>query len=137
MIFGFRRKNHRLPKFPPTLIPAFARLSEALSVEAVSEFPTYIDQRLAELEDAAGHNYRINIKLAAQIAERCNFLVSVYEAQQERGRALIVGAVRYFAIGEDAVSENGFASGLDDDAKVVNHVLEEIGIHDRFIDLSY
>lgn len=136
-MFGFRRKKHRLPKFPPTLIPAFRTLSQPLPAEEVAKFQDYIDQKLAGLGETSKYNYRINTKLAEQIAERCKFLIDIYEGQPESHRALIVGAVRYFAIGEDAVSEQGFASGMDDDAKVVNYVLEELGVLDRFIDLSY
>lgn len=136
MIFG-RKKQHKLPKFPATLIPAFKALCQTLPGDEIKKFPGYIDQKLEELSKEAEHNYRVNVILAEQIAERCRFLITIYDQQPPANQALIVGAIRYFAIGDDAVNEEAFASGMDDDAKVVNYVLEEIGIMDRFVDLSF
>ena len=51
-------------------------------------------------------------------------------------QAFIVGGVRYFTLDEDLVSDVAFFTGLDDEAKILNHVLDQIGINDRFIRLE-
>ncbi|MEZ4752837.1 MAG: hypothetical protein R3A13_00780 [Bdellovibrionota bacterium] len=50
-------------------------------------------------------------------------------------KSKIVGAVRYFAVAEDPFPDETFASGFDDDARVLNHVLEELGLEEYYIDL--
>jgi hypothetical protein len=46
---------------------------------------------------------------------------------------MIVGAIRYFACIDDALSESTYASGLVDDVRVLNHVIEELKREDLFI----
>ena len=80
-------------------------------------------------------NPNMNLALARDLAERCRYLMSHYGDYGQEDRALIMGAVRYFAIAEDPVSEAAFASGFDDDARVMNHVLERLGLEDMIIRL--
>ena len=129
----FRRKEHRLPKFPPNLAPTFRALCEVLAAEEVQGFVAAIDTRLSEVNEQAKTNPRIDSQLAAQIAERCKFLCGLYPDRADNEKSLIVGAVRYFALAEDALDEEVFASGFHDDAKVVNHVLEELGDEEHYI----
>jgi uncharacterized membrane protein YkvA (DUF1232 family) len=73
--------------------------------------------------------------LAEEIAARCFFLLDRYAAAETEHRRLIVGAISYFVIDDDGAEDEGFATGFDDDARVINYVLEELGIDDQFIDV--
>lgn len=131
----FRRKNHKLPKFPPTVIPAFESICERLSPQDIRSFKPHIENKIVELREKGKENDRVNVPLGEEIAKRCLYLLAHCDEFTDAQRALIVGAIRYFAITEDAVDEEMFASGLDDDAKIVNYVLEELGIEDQYLDL--
>ncbi|MBX7138694.1 MAG: hypothetical protein K1X83_11990 [Oligoflexia bacterium] len=132
----FKRKTHKLPNFPPTVRPTFEKLSEALPVENIEAYRGEVDQELARIEKEAKDNDLINVHLARQIAERCHVLLARYHEFPVKLQAKIVGAIRYFALSHDSFSEKHFASGFDDDAKVMNFVLEELGLDDQFIDLD-
>jgi fructose-1,6-bisphosphatase len=48
-----------------------------------------------------------------------------------------VGALRYFVSDDDSFSDLEFASGFNDDAEVMNHVLEELGLEQEVIDIDW
>jgi len=128
-MFGFfKKRKHPLPKFPADVAPTFERLCEALPVERVKELEPEVDLCMKNFEDAAADYPHMNLTLARQIADRCRTLLSKYPELSESERAMVIGAVRYFAISEDALSETTFASGFHDDARVINYVLEELGM---------
>jgi hypothetical protein len=54
-----------------------------------------------------------------------------YAEHSPAEQALIIGAVRYFAVADDPFDDATFASGFFDDIKVMNHVLERLGMEDR------
>lgn len=132
----FKRKQHKLPKFPPSIIPTFKSLCEALPAEKVASYRDEVGTELERVKEAAQENPIISVRIAEALAERCYLLLDHYEQLGTAQRALAVGAIRYFALSKDAVSEEHFASGFDDDVKVLNHVLEELGIEDQFIELQ-
>jgi hypothetical protein len=51
-------------------------------------------------------------------------------------QSLIVGAVRYFAIADDPFDDETFATGFYDDMRVMNYVMEEIGVEGKFFDVG-
>jgi len=128
-MFGFlKRRKHPLPRFPADVVSTFEQLCEALPVERVKELEPEVDLCMKNFEEAASDHPHMNLTLARQIADRCRMLLSKYSEFSESERALVIGAVRYFAIAEDALSETTFASGFHDDARVLNYVLEELGM---------
>jgi len=133
MIFR-RRFQHKLPKFPPNVIPTFKQLCREISPEEIPQLRTEVDTCLEELRTEAQQNELVNLQLAEEIAERCRFLLERYEQFGASQRKLIIGAVCYFAVEKDPFSDSSFASGMDDDAKVMNYVLQQIGVEDRYID---
>ncbi|RMG42875.1 MAG: hypothetical protein D6719_05190 [Candidatus Dadabacteria bacterium] len=135
MIFGFKRRKHPLPKFPPAIAPMFRQLCEALPEENIDEYKKEVEAALAAVREEAANNDRINLPLAEKLAERCMHLLSIYPELSEDKRALAIGAIRYFVVEEDPMSESKFAAGFDDDVKVMNHVLEELGLEDQYIEL--
>jgi hypothetical protein len=127
------KKKHRLPKFPPDVRPSFRNACIALSSEGAHELRKYLDDAIAGLREQFDKTGQVDIQKAELIYERCVYLLDNYDRFNRSGRALIVGAVKYFAVQEDPFASATFASGLVDDAKVLNHVLEELGIEDKYI----
>lgn len=124
-----KKKMHPLPQFPPGIIPTFNRFCEVLPNEEFEELKREV---LKCLQDAAV-DPRADVKLQRQISAACMTLIDAYEGADERNKALIVGALRYNALSEDALSEKSFAAGYYDDTKVLNHVMEAVGISGKFI----
>lgn len=131
----FRRKKHPLPRFPNTVIPTFKQLARAVSEEEARAMIPQIDECLSKLKIESQKKRNINLELGIEIANTCRYLLSIYPKRSEKERALIIGAVRYFAFADDPFSETDFATGFDDDACVINHVLEALGIEERYLGL--
>lgn len=133
---GFFGNTHKLPRFPEALIPTFRRLCEPLPVDMIAELQRDFEGAVRETASRAQANPRIDKRRLEQVAERCRLMMQRYEEFSTEQRALIIGAVRYFALVDDVLADDTFASGLDDDAKVVNYVLEELGVEDCFIEVG-
>ena len=126
-------KKYKLPKFPPELIPGFKSVCEAMPPEFIADYHKEVDDVLAKCREIAETNSTLNLPLAEEIAERAHLLLDHYEKFDEKQRALVVGAIRYFSIVDDALPADVFASGMNDDANVMNHVLEEVGLVEHCI----
>ncbi|MBN8548844.1 MAG: hypothetical protein J0M12_05980 [Deltaproteobacteria bacterium] len=133
---GYFSRKHKLPRFPESLIPTFRRLCEPLPVEAVPDIRGDLDECVRNLQLASEANKRINVHRILQIQERCEYLLGRYESFSREQQALVIGALRYFVIVDDTLADDTFITGFDDDAKVVNYVLEELGIEDQFIPID-
>ena len=127
--------KHRLPKFPSSVAPSFRSACAALSPEEAEKLRGFVDENLANIKLNKEKNPSLDVKLAEQLTERCYYLLDRYAEFTPKQRAAVVGAIRYFAVGADAVSDTTFATGLDDDAKVMNHVLEIVGSEDRCLEI--
>lgn len=132
MIFG-KRRNHPLPRFPDTVAPTFRRLCERVPASEAAGILAQVDQCMDGFRELARDHHRLNLSLAEKVAERCRYLLNRYSDYDHQQQALIMGAVRYFAIAEDAMAETEFATGFDDDARVMNYVLEELGLDELYI----
>jgi hypothetical protein len=77
-------------------------------------------------------NENIDPEAACQLADICNYLLDRYNDYPEKLKKLIIGAVRYVAISDDPFDDGTFATGFFDDMRIVNHVLEKLGIEDRY-----
>lgn len=126
-------RRYPLPQFPPSVIPTFRAACEVLSPEAFAEL---MDAVNAELGEAIA-DPRADTKLHKQISSACQLLMNAYPDADRRVKSLIVGALRYCALSEDALSDQAFAAGYYDDVKVLNHVLEQAGIEGSFIRFSH
>lgn len=135
MIFG-KKRRHKLPTFPANAKGIFKRLCETLPVEEMPKLKEELDACLNDFYLKAQKNRNIRVELADEIAKRCYHLIERYHEFSPKSQALIVGALRYFAIADDPLSEEIFVSGFLDDIQVVNHVLEELEIEGMFIKLD-
>ena len=132
----FARKKHPLPKFPPSVASTFKSLCEALPVEEIEKYRQELKVEVENLRSAAAENPMIDMQTAQQLVDWGEALLNRYQEFNDRQRELIVGAIRYFLLVDDAVSADTFATGMEDDAKVMNHVLEELGVEDDFVQLK-
>lgn len=76
----------------------------------------------------------VSTDLVKNLYLRSKFLLEHYSEFKPAQQPLIIGAVYYFALDKDASPDTEFATGFDDDAQVMNHVLEELGVVGQFID---
>jgi len=133
MVFG-KKSKHPLPKFPPDVAAAFKAMCETLTDEnKLRELREAVAKALLEMRRQARKNPHIDLDGAEALVDRCFFLLDHYAEYPPDLQALIIGAVRYFAVGDDPFDDEGFASGLFDDVKVMNYVLEKLGIEDRYL----
>ena len=135
MIFG-KTKLHRLPKFPQTVADDFKSLCEVLSADALSELRHALEDYMLALKERAVEQRNVDLASAEDLADRCRLLLDKYPELTHSKQKLVVGAVRYFAVAEDSLSDEIFASGLDDDKMVMNFVLEELEIEDRYLSIG-
>lgn len=134
MIFT-RKVKYKLPKFPVTVIPAFRQLCREIPAEQVDEVRAEVERCIGSLRERAPERPNLNLPLAEEIAARCFVLLDRFAESDGEARKLIMGAVSYFVVDGDGAEDDSFATGFDDDAKVINYVLQQVGIEDQFIDL--
>jgi hypothetical protein len=132
MVF-WKRKLHKLPKFPPNVIPTFYSLCQVVGEEEISALREAVNHSFRALEGTADDNHYVDLETARDLEELCYFLLSVYKEYPQIKQRLIVGAVRYIAIAEDPFDDSIFASGYFDDKRILNFVLNELGIEGKFL----
>jgi uncharacterized membrane protein YkvA (DUF1232 family) len=111
----------------PPATALFQRLCSDLSSAELAELEHCVHTHVAELTKAQQRSELVAVDLAAQIEDRLVRLFALAPALPPAQRALVVGAARYFVSGEDAIPDTRACTGLDDDVRIVNHVLKELG----------
>lgn len=112
----------------------FKELAEAFTIDQLPE----VRRKLA----AAGHQLKRHendllgpsIRRGTELLELCGFLLDSYDRRSRYEQAMISGAVQYVLMRADAVDDATPVVGFDDDTMIVNHVLEELRINDRFLE---
>jgi uncharacterized membrane protein YkvA (DUF1232 family) len=132
----FKRKKHNLPKFPDYIPSGFNRLRETISDEAAQALQMELFDYMGRVEKEKSEDPMVNLKLAREIAQVSSYLLEHYKDFGNKQKSLIVAGVRYFISDGDGVADFEFASGLIDDAQVMNHVLEEVEVADKFIEVD-
>lgn len=125
--------DHPLPKVPNTVAKRFKSLCQVLPIDLKQQLQAELEKNVNLARERSKTNLRINKRRLEDLADRCSILLDAFQDVGEQDRALIVGALRYFVIDDDEFSDEVFFTGLDDDAKVVNHVLEQLGINGKYI----
>ncbi|NMC62672.1 MAG: hypothetical protein GYA55_05820 [SAR324 cluster bacterium] len=129
----FKKLRHPLPKFPQSVIPIFRNGCEVISYESFEKLSVEMDEKLNRLAEDPKRDH----ELQKQINSVCKLLISAYPDSDEKKKSLIVGAIRYCILNDDAISEDIFAAGYYDDVKVLNYVLEQLGIQGAFIHFGH
>ncbi|MFN0027263.1 MAG: hypothetical protein ACKV2O_08795 [Acidimicrobiales bacterium] len=88
---------------------------------------------LAWARNAAKANPALDLDMATRIATTLSSVLDEPDQYGEEDRALLRGAVDYFVNSEDDANDLTNAVGFDDDARVLNAVLEALGRRDLLI----
>lgn len=87
-----------------------------------------VAQHLRELASEALDNDNVNLGLAARIADALWSLIDETAGGDPAARTAVRGAVDYFVLNRDEVSDLDDPNGFVDDAQVVNQVCAELGL---------
>lgn len=129
-------QRHRLPTFPPDAAQIFRQLCGELEVDYLNEVRELLTKSVEDLKaEVDRKKFPGHFATIDALAERSYYLLEVYPTLSSSSRSLVIGAIRYFAVSDDALVDTRFASGFHDDVRVMNHVLEQLKIHDRYIKL--
>lgn len=109
-------------------------LCEDLDFKKAAELRAAVEQTIAELREDQEKTPSA-VEEGEQLGSCCLFLLDHYEQFPPAKRSIIVGAVRYFAVADDPLDDAVFASGFYDDKCIMNYVLEDLGIEDRYFDV--
>lgn len=131
----FRRRQHRLPKFPPDAEANFHRLCRELPASDVPSLLESLQRCVDEIRAESKTNHLIQPSSIESLNTSARFLLEHYEEFTPKQRRLIVGAVYYFTMDNDGSPDSALATGFDDDIQVMNYVLEELGVEGMFIDI--
>lgn len=112
----------------------FRRLCLPTTVDELIELRTVVELHLQQIRDHAGP--AADVETAERIATALSQLLSTEDAYKPDERALIRGAVEYFLLADDASGDLEDALGFDDDARVLNSVLDRVGRSDLRVELG-
>lgn len=129
----FRRVKHPLPKVPASIRQMFRSFCEALPVDQLPTLRRELETAVKAMLHEGGARIQQNTPTIQALKERSELLLARYEQFGETERKLAIGAIRYFLNPDDPFPEEAFASGFDDDVRVMNHVLEAVGCIDQVI----
>jgi uncharacterized membrane protein YkvA (DUF1232 family) len=132
----FFKKSHKLPKFPDGAADLFRSLCKTLSEEEVGLLAEQLHDAYGKMVEQIDNSPHMNVRRLEEVYSVASYLMDHYSSFSKDQQALIVGGVRYFALDDDLVSDVAFYTGFDDDAKILNYVLAQIGVNDRFIRLE-
>lgn len=130
----FNRKKHTIPKFPPEIAATFHQHCEAIDTDQLDELRRELGVFIkVSLEKT---DYEIDQTTLNALYDRSLLLLDLYPSRNNKEKSIIIGAIRYFAFAADPFPEEVFATGYNDDVKIMNHVLEELGLESHAIELS-
>ena len=132
----FKKRAHPLPSFPPEAVATYQALCAPLSSEQMAALRPTLETAWSELQEIAQTNDTMNLRMAQGVYLRCVFLLDNLSNLSLKHQRLAIGAIRYFIAENDGAADTEFATGFNDDAQVVNYVLEELGFEDQYIDIK-
>jgi len=132
----WKTRTHKLPKFPHEIIPTFRQLCEVIPSDRIPPLREAVKANLEQIKEQAQKNPSMDVEGAEALADMCNFLLDIYEDHPLAKKKLIIGAVRYFAVADDPFDDVMFASGFFDDMMVMNYVLEDLGIEEKYFSVK-
>lgn len=110
-----------------TVAGVFLDLCEAVPAEEAARLTGVVLRYMGEVRRALAEPALIDDSQAGQIAATCTALLEQYGKLDEAGQAAVVGAVRYFVRRVDGDDDMESPLGFDDDAVVVNFVIDLTG----------
>lgn len=127
--------NHQLPLFPPGVVSAFRSLCQILPDSELPKLREMLTSSLDSFMKVAEDKPLLDVQGAKQIYEVCNYLLDIYPDSSSHQKSLIIGAIRYCVIDQDIFDDTVYVTGLFDDKKVINFVLESLNIHNKYLQI--
>ena len=115
------------PGLAPEIERVFRPLCTPLDAPEAAGLQAAIDEHLHAVRQARQRNEFLDLAAAEAIAAGLQVLLAAYPGCPPPQRALIVGAVRYFARSDDAEGDLISVLGFDDDKTVFNYVAGAVG----------
>lgn len=109
----------------PAAHARFRRLCLATSSSDLAELAGVVRMHMAQIAEVATE--RTDVEMAARIASAFEDLLTAADGFSDDERALIRGSVEYFLLVDDADGDLDDPLGFDDDARILNSVLDRIG----------
>ena len=113
----------------------FRPLCVAVPADEIPLLQAQLDNYVQDVTAALQNNEFLDLSTTRQITAVLIQLLTGYETYTEPQRALIAGATRYVIKQDDAEHDIQSLLGLDDDVKVLNFVLDQLGLSDKKIAL--
>lgn len=128
-----------LPPFDRSLEPRLERvfnpLCAILSDGQIAALSCDVEAHLKKIRSILARNEFLDLALAERTTNALLALLNDYPKYPDPHRALVVGAARYFVMDQDAENDLHSLLGFDDDAAVLNFVLDAIGRPDLKVNL--
>ncbi len=112
----------------------FRRLCIETSESELEQMGEVVDLHLVQIREAA--TATTDVETAELVAEAIRKLLSFTDQFDSSERAMVRGAVEYFILNDDASDDLDDALGFDDDARVLNSVLDRIGRSELRVNLA-
>jgi len=120
--------KHAAAALGPDIARIFLENAEPLGVEEARELVPLVDVHMEAAYKIRSSMHRgIDVMLAQKLCTACKDLLAAYPLLDAKGRAAVVGAVRYFTKTRDAANDLSPEGGFEDDALVVNYVIALTG----------
>ena len=103
----------------------FRRLCLETSADELLQLTAVVELHLSQIEEV--ESATADKETAKRIATSLDGLITSGDDFDASERSLIRGAVEYFLLADDASGDLDDALGFDDDARVLNSVLDRIG----------
>jgi uncharacterized membrane protein YkvA (DUF1232 family) len=119
--------SHTLfPQLAPGVQRAFDPLCSPLAPAEVAQVKAEVENHVGAIRLASRRNEFLDVVTAERIGAVLAILLDQYQVCPEPHQALIAGAARYFVRELDVDPDTTSLLGLEDDAAVLNFVLDAI-----------
>jgi hypothetical protein len=99
-----------------------------LPAHGVRDLKQKIARHLEELARESLDNENVDLGLAARIADALWSLIDAVAGGDPQAQVAVRGAIDYFVLNRDEVSDLDSRHGFVDDAQIVNEVCEKLGL---------
>jgi hypothetical protein len=113
-----------------TVLATYIVPSTAADLGAMAEI---IDAHVLKVTEIADQRDFVDLDLASKLATALRELLVQSDQYTGRERALLAGAIRYFADNDDVNSDLASPTGFEDDAEVLNAVAVYLGRGDLVV----
>jgi len=110
----------------PAVQHLFESMCELLPDEEARALEPAVREHARAIRAAQENNEFLDAETAEQIAVALVALLADYDGYADSQKMLLIGAARYFIQSQDAEGDLTSILGCDDDAEVLNYVVEQL-----------